>query len=298
MAISRTEEQLEALRTGDPTERLALVSLFALRDPAAWPAFLAAHDAAAKASMGESVYLGRVDRVLLGTASRFDWLAVDSFPSRELAAESLRLENPHARDALEEALTLVVRPRALPGLALALARIAARLLGRGAGAPKRSVADARLENPAISPDPRALEAFLAAEPGRPLFMLNLNRHRERAQYGAGPSAAAGDARRAGTNGGSGAAAYARYGRNTLPFVLRRGRGPVFVGEPIGVAVGDPAHSLAGPWDEILLVHYRERGGMLDMLTAAAYQAGIPHREAGLERAALIATSPTSEPKEV
>jgi hypothetical protein len=64
-----------------------------------------------------------------------------------------------------------------------------------------------------------------------------------------------------------------------------------MGEPIGLAVGDPNHPLAAHWDELLLVHYRERAGMHDMLTARAYQAGIPHRNAGLERAALIATSP-------
>ena len=112
-------------------------------------------------------------------------------------------------------------------------------------------------------------------------MLNLNRYRERAP---GLHTPAGSQ-------ASGPAAYRRYGMNTLPFVLRRGSGPVFRGEPIGVAVGDAAHPLAARWDELLLVHYRERAGMLDMLTAAAYQAGLPHREAGLERAALIAASP-------
>jgi hypothetical protein len=282
MAISRTEEQLEALRTGDPTERLALVSLLALRDAAAWPAYLAAHDTAAKASMGERAYRGRVDAVLCGTDARFDWLAIDAFPSRELAAESLRLENPHAEDALREALVLVVRPRAVPVLALALARVAARLLGRGSGTPRRPLADATPENAAIAPEPRVLEAFLREAPQRTLCMLNLNRHRARAQY-AGGAAEASD--------GSGAAAYARYGRNTLPFVLRRGRGPIFVGQPVGIACGDPAHPLAAEWDELLLVHYHERAGMLDMLGSASYQAGLPHRAAGLERAALIATCP-------
>jgi hypothetical protein len=282
VAIARTEAQLEALKTGDPTERLALVSLLAVRDAAVWPAFLAAHEAAVRASGGERVYLGRVDAVLLGTASRLDWLAIDAFPSRELAGESLRLENPHARDALAEAVVLVVRPRTIPPFAFALARIAARVLGRGVGAAKRPLGDAQHENPAISPDPRVLEAFLKAAPARSLYMLNLNRHRERAQYAPG-AVGAGD--------GSGADAYGRYGRNTLPFVLRRGRGPVFAGTPIGLAVGDPEHPLAAHWDELLLVHYRQRAGMLDMLSAAAYQAGIPHRDAGLERAALIATSP-------
>jgi hypothetical protein len=281
--ISRTEEQLEALKTGDPTERLALVSLFGVRDAAAWTAFLAAYDAAARASMGARAYLGRVDAVFVGTASRFDWLVIDEFPSRELAAEALRLENPHAKEALVEALTLVVRPRRAPALALAAMRLAARITGRGKGAAKRPLSDAPAGDPAIDPPHRELEAFLAAKPSAPLFMLNLNRHRERAHY-ANPAEAGGDANV------SGAGAYRRYGANTLPFVLRRGRGPVFIGEPIGLAVGEANHPLAGPWHELLLVHYRERSSMLEMLTAADYQVGLPHRNAGLERAALIATS--------
>ena len=149
MAISRTDEQLEALRTGDPTERLALVSLLALRDAAAWPAYLAAHEAAVAASAGRRAYLGRVDAVLSGTTQRFDWLAIDAFPSRELAAESLRLENPHAKDALAEAVVWVVRPRAVPGIALGLARIAALVTGRGVGAAKRPLGDAGATDRAI-----------------------------------------------------------------------------------------------------------------------------------------------------
>jgi hypothetical protein len=286
MFLTRTEEQLEALKTGDPTERLALVSLFAVRAAAAWPAFLAAHDSAAKASMGARSYFGRVDAVLAGGASRLDWLAIDEFPSRELAAESLRLENPHAKDALSDAITLVVRPRRVPALALAAVRLAALVRGLGKGAEKRALSAMPAGDAAIEPPHRALEAFLTARPSAPLLMLNLNRTRERASY-ASPAEAGGDA------SVSGAAAYARYGANTLPFVLRRGRGPVFMGEPIGLAVGDANHALAGPWNELLLVHYRERASMHDMLRAVDYQRGLVHRSAGLERAALIATSPAA-----
>ena len=281
-ALAPTAAQLEALRTGDPTERLALVHLLAVRDAAAWPAYLAALDGSAKASGGTRAYAGRVDTVLCGGAMRFDWLLVDEFPSRELTAESLRLANPHAKDALSEALVLAVRPRAIPRFALALATAATRLLGRGTGTPKRPLAEAPPEDPAISPDARDLEAYLEAAPEQPLCMLNLNRHRERAKYA---EAITQDPDM------SGAAAYRRYGRNTLPYLLRRGARPVFVAEPIGLVAGDPAHPLAAPWHELLLVHYPRRAAMLDMLSAANYQAGLVHRSAGLERAALLATTP-------
>ncbi len=112
-------------------------------------------------------------------------------------------------------------------------------------------------------------------------MLNLNAHRARAAY---PASFAGD------RDVTGAVAYARYGRNTLPYLVRRGAGPLFVARPVGW-VGDPAHPLARRWDELLLVRYPRRALMRDMLGAAGYQAGLVHRSAGLEQAALIATSP-------
>jgi uncharacterized protein (DUF1330 family) len=58
-----------------------------------------------------------------------------------------------------------------------------------------------------------------------------------------------------------------------------------------VVVGDAAQPLAQPWDEILLVRYPSRGTMLDMLRDPAYQRGLPHREAGLLRAGLVAACP-------
>ena len=280
--IAPSERQLEALRSGDPAERLALVHLAAVRDAAAWPRFLAAQGGAAKASGGRRRYAGRVDTVLCGGAMRFDWLLVDEFPSRELAVESLRLENAHAKEALAEAVVLAVKPRGIPGALLAIGGLAARVLGRGASEPKRALSEAPAEDPAISPDVRALETYLTAAPAQPFCMLNLNRHRERARY-AEPIAEEANV--------SGAVAYRRYGRNTLPYLLRRAAGPIFAGEPIGLVVGDPAHPLAAGWDELLLVRYPRRAAMLDMLTAAKYQAGLVHRSAGLERAALLATTP-------
>lgn len=281
-ALAPTEAQLEALRTGDPTERLALVRLLAVRDVAAWPAHLAALDGAVRAAGGRRAYAGRVDTVLCGGEMRFDWLLIDEFPSRELTAESLRLELPQAGSALAEQIVLAARPRALPRLALTLARLAARVLGRGPSVPKRPLAAAPPEDPAISPDIRELEAYLSAAPEQPFCMLNLNQHRKRAKY---------ESQIPESPEVTGRVAYGRYGRNTLPHLLRRGGGPVFVAEPLGVVVGDPAHPLAASWDELLLVRYPRRERMLDMLTATHYQAGLVHRSAGLERAALIPTTP-------
>jgi uncharacterized protein (DUF1330 family) len=265
MSTAPTPAQLAALRDGDPTERIALVRLLRVADREAYAGWLAEEEAAVRAAGGRRTHRAAVDAVLSEPGLRFDELIVDEFPSRELAAESLRLAPAHAERALAEVLVLAARPRRLPGLWLRAAQAWLRLRhGRRAKQPGGLPPDSG--NRAIDPAPQELGAFLAKEAERPLLVLNLNRHRDRAEYG-------------------------RYGRNTLPHLLRRGDGPVLVAGALPSVVGPDSHLLAGPWDEILLVRYESRGAMLDMLRDPEYQRGLPHRERGLERAGLVAACP-------
>lgn len=265
MSVAPTPAQLAALQAGDPTERIALVRLLRAAEPAAYARWLADLDAAVAAAGGRRRYRGTVDAVLTQEPVAFDELLVDEFPSRELALESLRRASPHTASALRGAFVLAARPRRLPGLALRAAGLWLRLRrGRGAGRP--GALPPGSGNRAIDPPPAELGAFLAKEPERPLFVLNLNQHRDRA-------------------------AYARYGRSTLPQLLRRGAGPVFAADALGTVAGAPADPLEQPWSEVLLVRYPSRGAMLDMLADPEYQRGLPHREAGLARASLIASCP-------
>jgi len=266
VSVEPSDAQLAALRAGDPTERIALVRILAAKDPADHARWLAALDASVAAAGGRRAFRGVVDRVLLGGDIEADELVIDEFPSRELAAESLRNANPHAEAALAGAFVLAAKPRRVPGLALRAAGLWARLRGgRAAVAPDPQALAAR--NPAVDPAPDALLGFLASDAERPLCMLNLNRH-------------------------SDAAEYARYGRNTLPHLLRRGARPIWAGDALPAVVGSAAHPLQEAWDEILLVSYPSRRAMLEMVSDPGYQAGLPHREAGLARAALIATCPS------
>jgi len=262
MSVEPTLEQLAALRDGDPTERIALVRLLRVADRTAYARWAAAEDAASAAAGGRRGFRGVVDAVLVGGRFACDELWLDEFPSRELAAESLRAANPHARSALAEAFVLAARPRRVPALALRAAGLWLRLR-HGSRARSTAALPPDTGNRAIDPTPEEIGAFLGKEPERPLFMLNLNQHRDRA-------------------------AYARYGKNTLPQLLRRGAGPIFTGDALGAVVGDASHPLNAPWHEVLLVHYPTRAAMLDMLRDPDYQRGLPHREAGLARAALVA----------
>lgn len=265
MSAVPTPAQLAALQSGDPTERIALVRLHRIADRDVYARWLAEQAGAVGAAGGRRSHHARVEAVLTDPGLAFDELIVDEFPSRELAVESLRLASPHAERALAEAVVLAARPRTLPGLWLTASKLWLRLRhGRRAQRPGALPPDSG--NRAIDPSPDEIAAFLAKEPERPLLMLNLNRHSDRAEYG-------------------------RYGRNTLPHLLRRGDGPVFVAGAGPAVVGPDAHPLAGPWDEILLVRYESRGAMLDMLRDPEYQRGLPYRERGLVRAGLVAACP-------
>jgi uncharacterized protein (DUF1330 family) len=265
VSVAPTPAQLAALREGDPAERIALVRLHRAADRAAYAGWLAEQDAAVRAAGGRRSWRAAVDAVLTEPGLRYDELIVDEFPSRELAVESLRLASPNPERVLADALVLAARPRRLPALWLGAAKAWLRLRhGRRAKQPGGLPPDSG--NRAIDPAPAEVGAFLAKEPERGLLMLNLNRHRDRAEYG-------------------------RYGRNTLPHLLRRGDGPVFAGAALAAVAGPASHPLAGPWDEILLVRYECRAAMLDMLRDPEYQRGLPYRERGLERAGLIAACP-------
>ena len=260
-----TPAQLATLRDGDPTERIALLRLLRAGEPAAYARWLADLDAAVRAAGGRRSYRGRVDAVLTEEPLAYDELVVDEFPSRELAAESLRLPSPHLASGLRSAFVLAARLRRLPGLALRAAGLWLRVRHGGrARQPGALPPDSGIR--AIDPPPAELAAFLAKEPERPLSVLNLNQHRD-------------------------PAAYARYGRNTLPQLLRRGAGPVLAADALPAVVGADADPLQQPWSEALLVRYPSRAAMLDMLRDPEYQRGLGHRERGLARACLIATCP-------
>lgn len=265
MSVEASPAQLAALRDGDPAERIALVRLLRVKDPAAYARWLETLDAAMQAAAGRRVYHGVVDGVLLGDGVAADELLIDEFPSRELAAESLRNANPHAESALAEAFVLAARPRRLPRFALRVAGWLARW--RAVRRPERRVGlPPDSGNRAIDPLPERFGPFLESQAQRPLDVLNLNQHSDRA-------------------------AYARYGRNTITQLLRRKAGPIWTAGILPVVVGAASHPFDQPWDEILLVRYPSRGTMLDMLRDPEYQRGLLHREQGLARAGLVALCP-------
>lgn len=80
----------------------------------------------------------------------------------------------------------------------------------------------------------------------------------------------------------GGESYGRYGRVVLPQLQKRGAHILYNGTALS---DDPA---AGHWDRVALVCYPSRAAFLDMMADPDYQAGLPHRTAGLKRTVLYA----------
>jgi uncharacterized protein (DUF1330 family) len=116
----------------------------------------------------------------------------------------------------------------------------------------------------------ALAATATADDG-PVVMLNLLKFKEVA-----------------ADGGSGAAAYNRYGGSVSRMVEERGGRLLWTGRVDQVLIGDDA---ANGWDAIALVQYPSRQAFLDMVTDDTYLQSHEHREGGLADTVLLACTP-------
>lgn len=114
-----------------------------------------------------------------------------------------------------------------------------------------------------------LRRLAASDDGNEFFMLNLIRYRPKAIYPAGY-----------TFDDDALAADARYSRAILPYLLRHGGVPVFLGEPQGKFLdeaGDPE------WQRIVIVRYRSRRDLLEMVADLAGQDIAVHKWASIEK---------------
>lgn len=115
-----------------------------------------------------------------------------------------------------------------------------------------------MSNPAISPTPEQLQAMMEKGPDGPIVMVNLLKFRDRD-------------------------AYMRYGAVAMKCVAQRGGSIAWMGKQSLVFIGGAEQD----WDEVVCVRYPSRQKFLEMIADPEYLAAIPHRDAGLERTALL-----------
>ncbi len=118
----------------------------------------------------------------------------------------------------------------------------------------------------LAPNDEQLAGFLQEPEKGPIYMVNLLKFREKAQYPDGSDAEL-----------SGQEAYARYGAAVAQVITTFGGGIVFMGEVSRLMLGE-AEEL---WDQVAIAWYPSRQAMLDMMQSEEYQAIHVHRDAGL-----------------
>lgn len=110
-------------------------------------------------------------------------------------------------------------------------------------------------------------------------MLNLLRFRETADYSATPALAPDEAI-------SGAAAFQKYIKHTLPYLREAGGDLLFLGSGGDFLIGPPTER----WDMVMLVRQQSVESFLAFASHDAYLAGIGHRTAALEDSRLLPLS--------
>ena len=132
----------------------------------------------------------------------------------------------------------------------------------------------------LEPSRDAGRAFAMRGIAGEVYMLNLLRFRDVADYSAHPELAP-------PQPISGAAAFQRYIEHTLPFLVQSGGEVVFTGDGGPFLIG-PADER---WDMAMIVRQKSVGSFLAFAEDAEYLAGLGHRTAALVDARLLPLTP-------
>lgn len=128
----------------------------------------------------------------------------------------------------------------------------------------------------VDPSEEGIRQLLRRGISGPVTMLNLLRFREWADYSGYPELAP-------PAPISGAEAYERYIRHTLPFLTASGGSVRFL--------GDGGHNFVGPsderWDLVMLVRQASVDDFFAFATDEGYLAGAGHRTAAVEDSRLL-----------
>ncbi|MEM1435928.1 MAG: DUF1330 domain-containing protein [Pseudomonadota bacterium] len=118
----------------------------------------------------------------------------------------------------------------------------------------------------VMPNEEQLKGFL--EPGHdgPIYMLNLLKFKEKAEYADGRETQL-----------SGAEAYAIYGQEVVGHLAKVGAAPMFSAKVERLMLGEVEEL----WDSAAIAMYPSRQAMMEMMSSPDYQASAVHRAAGL-----------------
>ncbi len=119
---------------------------------------------------------------------------------------------------------------------------------------------------ALEPTEQQIAAMIGDTGEGPIYMVNLLKYRERAEYADGRETSL-----------SGREAYALYGAGVVETLAAVGGSIVFAAEVAGLLIGE----VEDLWDNVAIAMYPSGAAMVQMFTSAEYQEILVHREAGL-----------------
>lgn len=119
---------------------------------------------------------------------------------------------------------------------------------------------------ALEPNNDQITGFLAPCDDQPIYMLNLLKYKDRAEYADGRNTEL-----------SGRDAYQIYGVGVIDRLAAVKGGIIFSGTVSRLMLGEVEEL----WDDVAIAMYPSRAAMLEMISSPEYQDIAVHREAGL-----------------
>lgn len=132
----------------------------------------------------------------------------------------------------------------------------------------------------VVPNAEQMKGFLEPGNDKPIYMLNLLKFKDKAEYADGRASEL-----------SGAEAYGIYAQEVVGHLAKVGGAPMFSAQVERLMLGEVEEL----WDTTAIAMYPSRKAMLEMIISPDYQASAVHREAGLAGQLNIElVSPTGE----
>jgi len=118
----------------------------------------------------------------------------------------------------------------------------------------------------LEPNEEQIAGFLAPGDDQPIYMLNLLKYKDKAEYADGRNTEL-----------SGRDAYQIYGVAVIERLASVNGDIIFSGAVSRLMLGEVEEL----WDDVAIAMYPSRAAMLEMISSPEYQAIAVHREAGL-----------------
>ena len=118
----------------------------------------------------------------------------------------------------------------------------------------------------VTPTEAQMKGFLEPGSDGPIYMLNLLKFKEKAEYADGRETDL-----------SGQEAYMIYGQAVAGLLLKHGGGPMFSARVERLMLGEVEEL----WDTVAIAMYPSRQAMLEMVSSPDYAEIAVHRDAGL-----------------